>query len=196
MADSVPGSGKPIVQSLVEQIDWHWQNQARPRLDGLTDDEYFWQPVANCWNVRRRAPHSAEPQPGSGPFTVDFAWPEPVPAPVTTISWRLVHIIVGVLGARIASHFGGEPYDYFSYPYPGTAREAVDELDRLYARWLDGLRAWSLDDLAVQVGDAEPHDFREAPRLDLVLHIHRELIHHLAEIALLRDLYANRPLTG
>ena len=24
---------------------------------------------------------------------------------------------------------------------------------------------------------------------DLVLHIHRELIHHLAEIALLRDLY-------
>ncbi len=26
----------------------------------------------------------------------------------------------------------------------------------------------------------------------LVLHIHRELIHHLAEIALLRDLYAHR----
>ena len=24
---------------------------------------------------------------------------------------------------------------------------------------------------------------------DLVLHIHRELIHHLAEVALLRDLY-------
>ena len=24
---------------------------------------------------------------------------------------------------------------------------------------------------------------------DLVLHIHRELIHHLAELALLRDLY-------
>ncbi len=27
----------------------------------------------------------------------------------------------------------------------------------------------------------------------LVLHIHRELIHHGAEIALLRDLYAHRP---
>lgn len=27
--------------------------------------------------------------------------------------------------------------------------------------------------------------------LDLLLHINRELIHHLAEIALLRDLYAH-----
>jgi hypothetical protein len=26
----------------------------------------------------------------------------------------------------------------------------------------------------------------------LVLHIHREAIHHLAEVALLRDLYAHR----
>lgn len=29
---------------------------------------------------------------------------------------------------------------------------------------------------------------------DLVLHIHRELIHHLAEVALLRDLYQGRDL--
>lgn len=28
--------------------------------------------------------------------------------------------------------------------------------------------------------------------IDLVLHIHREVIHHGAEIALLRDLYARR----
>jgi hypothetical protein len=28
--------------------------------------------------------------------------------------------------------------------------------------------------------------------LELVLHINREMIHHLAEIALLRDLYAHR----
>jgi hypothetical protein len=24
-----------------------------PRLDGLTDDEYFWEPVAGSWSVRR-----------------------------------------------------------------------------------------------------------------------------------------------
>jgi len=30
------------------------------------------------------------------------------------------------------------------------------------------------------------------PLADLVTHIHREVIHHGAEIALLRDLYAHR----
>ena len=35
---------------------------------------------------------------GSGDFTIDFEWPEPEPVPVTTIAWRLGHIIVGVFG--------------------------------------------------------------------------------------------------
>lgn len=29
---------------LAEQLDWHWTNQLRPRLAGLTDQEYFWSP--------------------------------------------------------------------------------------------------------------------------------------------------------
>ena len=28
---------------------------AEPNLRGLTDDEYFWEPVAGMWGVRRRA---------------------------------------------------------------------------------------------------------------------------------------------
>ena len=36
---------------LVEQLDFHWKHALRPRLDGLTDDEYFWQPVPDCWTV-------------------------------------------------------------------------------------------------------------------------------------------------
>ena len=35
---------------LFEQLDWHWRTSARPRLDGLTDDEYRWEPVPGCWN--------------------------------------------------------------------------------------------------------------------------------------------------
>jgi hypothetical protein len=47
---------------LAEQLDWHWKAQLRPRLDGLTDDEYRWEPVAGCWNVRRReAPYVDSP---------------------------------------------------------------------------------------------------------------------------------------
>ena len=38
---------------------------------------------------------------------------------------------------------------------------------------------------------AAEHDWAAAPMLDLVLHINRESIHHLAEAALLRDLWAN-----
>jgi hypothetical protein len=30
---------------IVDQLEWHWQHQLRPRLDGLTDDEYLWPPV-------------------------------------------------------------------------------------------------------------------------------------------------------
>lgn len=90
-------------EQLTEQLDWHWQNQLRDRLSGLTDDEYFWEPSNGAWNVRPRGTSSAPMQGGSGDFTIDFAFPEPEPAPMTTIAWRLGHIIVGVLGARNAS---------------------------------------------------------------------------------------------
>lgn len=180
---------------LLDQLEWHWDNQLRARLEGLTDEEYFWEPVPG-WNVRRRGTASQRPdegyvQVGGGEFVIDFAFPEPSPAPVTTIAWRLGHVLVGILGARIAGHFGGTPHDYMTYDYPGTASEALRRLDDLHDQWVAGVRSWSDEDLEVPVGDAEP-GFEEKPRATLVLHIHRELIHHGAEIALLRDLYAHR----
>jgi hypothetical protein len=39
---------------LHAQLDWHWQHQLRPRLDGLTDEEYLWEPVPGCWSIRGR----------------------------------------------------------------------------------------------------------------------------------------------
>lgn len=39
---------------LNEQLTWHWTNQLRPRLDGLTDEEYLWEPVEGAWNLRPR----------------------------------------------------------------------------------------------------------------------------------------------
>jgi DinB family protein len=180
-----------LTGELVRQLDLHWRDAARPRLTGLTDDEYFWEPVPGCWNVRRRGDSSAPIAAGSGEFTVDFAFPEPVPAPVTTISWRLAHIIVGVLGMRIAGHFGGPPTDYQSYDYPGTAEAALKTLDELYATWTGRVGDLTPEQLAAPAGPTEG-PYAEHPMLELVLHINREMIHHLAEIALLRDLYAHR----
>ena len=44
--------------------------------------------------------------------------------------------------------------------------------------------------IRVPIGDKEP--FPEALMADLVLHIHRELIHHLSGVCLLCDLYLHK----
>jgi hypothetical protein len=173
---------------LVDQLDWHWRNQLRPRLEGLSDDEYFWEPVPGAWNVRPRGESTAPIAAGSGAFTVDYAVPEPDPPPVTTIAWRLVHILVGVFGVRNAAHFGGPPMTYQDFECPPAAAEALRQLDEAYARWVQGVRTV---DLATPCGAAEG-PYAEHPMAALVLHINREAIHHGAELALLRDLYRAR----
>jgi hypothetical protein len=174
---------------LLDQLDWHWQHQLRPRLEGLTDVEYLWEPVPGSWNVRPRGRSTAPIAAGSGAFTIEYAFPEPDPPPVTTIAWRLGHLLVGVLGARNAAHFGGPPVSYADFDYPGTAAGALAQLDDAYARWVDGVRG--IGDLGAPCGPAEG-DFADWPMAALVLHINREVIHHGAEIALLRDLYRAR----
>ncbi|MFK0263252.1 DinB family protein [Streptomyces angustmyceticus] len=180
---------------LRDQLAWHWTHQLRPRLDGLTDDEYFWEPAPDCWNVRPRGTGSAPVQAGSGAMTIDFAMPEPDPAPFTTIAWRLGHVIVGVLAMRNAAHFGRTPTDYQSFAYAGTAGAALAQLDAEYATWLAGVESLGETGLARPCGAAEG-PYAEWPMAALVLHIHRELIHHLAEVCLLRDLHRHtRPQT-
>jgi hypothetical protein len=176
---------------LAEQLDWHWTNQARPRLNGLTDDEYFWEPVKDSWSVRPRGESTAQMAAGAGDLTVEFAFPQPTPAPVTTIAWRLAHIIVGVLGMRNASHFGAPPTSYDTFTYAGSAGEALKQLDEAYQNWIAGVRGLDADGLARPCGPAEG-PYAESPMAMLVLHINREMIHHGAEIALLRDLYLRR----
>lgn len=170
---------------LAQQLDWQWQENVRPRLQGLSDDEYLWEPVPHCWSVRPRGQGVAD-EVGAGPFIIDFELPEPSPPPVTTIAWRLGHILVGVLGDRNARHFGGPPVSYQSYDYPPGAAEALSRLDEQYDRWITGVRG--LDDEALARSCREP-DFEAEPLAALVLHINREMLHHTAEIALLRDLY-------
>ena len=179
-------------EELAEQLDWHWRSQLRPRLDGLTDEEYFWEPVPGMWSIRPRGVGTAPIALGGGEFTQDFAWPAPEPAPVTTIAWRLSHLLVGVFGMRVASHFGCAPVDYQTYDYPGDAATALARLDGAYAGWIDGVRGLGADGLARPCGPAEG-PYAEASMATLVLHINREAVHHGAEIALLRDLYRWRP---
>jgi hypothetical protein len=173
---------------LAEQLDWQWREHLRPRFEGLTDEEYHWERVPGMWGIRPRGTSQAPISASGGEFTAGFAYPEPSPAPVTTIAWRMTHLIVGCFGQRAASHFGGPEVSYETYSYPGTADAALSELDASYARWMDGVRGLSAADLLRPVSPAEG-PYAEFPMANLVLHINREALHHGAEIALLRDLY-------
>lgn len=175
-------------EELDKQLSWLWDNHLRRRWDGLSDEEYLWEPVAGMWSVRPRGEGVAV-EVGSGDHIIDFAFPEPSPPPVTTIAWRMGHLLVGVFGSRLATYFGGAPVSYDAYDYPFTADDALDRIDAMYADWIAGVR--SLDEAAL----AEPcreEGHEQDTMAALILHIHREVIHHGAEISLLRDLYAWR----
>jgi len=172
-------------EQLSEQLDWYWRKNLRPRLEGLTDEEYFWEPVRGCWSIRPRGTSAITMSEGSGEWTMDYVFPGPVPAPVTTIAWRLAHIIVSCLGYRVGWYFGGQGVDSETFTYAGTADEALKQLDEMYGKWNAGVRDLSDADLEnpPMVG---PERF---PMENRILHVNRELIHHGAEISLLRDLY-------
>ncbi|MDY7000042.1 MAG: DinB family protein, partial [Actinomycetota bacterium] len=161
----------PLAPHLADQLDWHWRNQLRPRLDGLTDAEYFWSPVANCWAVHPDG-------------SLDYEFPPPEPAPFTTIGWRLAHVTVFVLGLRGHRYFDGPPVDPRTRPWAVDAPTALDQLDSAYRVWAEGVAGLDHERLFLPLGPAEG-PWSEKSMVDLVLHINREVIHHGAEIALL-----------
>ncbi|MDQ3737829.1 MAG: DinB family protein [Actinomycetota bacterium] len=179
---------------LVEQLGWQWDNHFRPRLDDLTDEEYLWEPVPACWSLRHRGDAVGAMSAGAGDTVADYEYPEPEPAPVTTIAWRMGHISIGVFGERAANHFGDGGVSYGATDWPLTATGGLALLDRWYRSWMAGVKSLDDDGLARPCG---PHEgpFADHPFSALVLHINREALHHAAEIALLRDLYGHHPST-
>jgi hypothetical protein len=167
------------------------------RLDGLSDEEYLWQPVRDCWTIRPA---------GDGVWRADLgptgATATPiVPPPVTTIAWRLWHL-------------GASPNPTFPRPLrPKTPAELIEEWFRLTLQssseavpdagtarrlvgeyWLgfaDAIGEWSDGDFLTVMGPAAGA-FAESTVLGLVVHIADELVHHSAEVGVLRDLYAHR----
>jgi hypothetical protein len=170
-----------IAGAVVDQIDWHWRGQLRPRLDGLSDDEYFWEPAPGCWTIR---PHEKG-------FIADWQWPPPDPPPFTTIAWRLFHMAGPCLDIRTRELFGGETVDWDTYPTPGTVADCLALLDDGYARWTSAIRALG-DERILEPMGPNAGEYAAEPFLGIVLHNNRELIHHGAEVALLRDLYRAR----
>jgi hypothetical protein len=169
----------PLVR---EQLDWMWSAVLRPRFDGLSDDEYLWEPAPGCWSLR--------PGP-DGRFQMDWARPAPEPPPVTTIAWRLFHVSSGLL-ARASFHFGDRTLTREAVEAPGTADAGLALLDRAYATWKAGTDA--LDEADLDRRSQGPPGTLDVqfPFAAVLLHVNREVAGHCLEVALLRDLYRAR----
>ncbi|MET8783999.1 DinB family protein [Streptomyces sp. NPDC004589] len=171
------------LRRLSGQLTWHWEHQLRPRLSGLEDAEYLWEPTADCWSLRARR---------DGTIAPDRAFPAPEPPPFTTIAWRMAHI-GQTLAQRADFHFGDRTSTLDRVPWPGlTAADGLAWIDRGYAYWCAGLD--SADDTLLSRRSEGPPGTADGryPFADVILHVNREVIHHGAEVALLRDLYRSR----
>jgi hypothetical protein len=150
------------------------------RLDACTEDEYLWEPVSDSWSVHAN---------GDGTFRGDWGLIFDEVPPVTTIAWRLSHIVDCLAGERCALILGVQPEpDIFADGLPGTAQAGREMLERAHAHWRGYIDATDSDRLLDASGPAAG-PYSEYSRTAFVLHILDEFIHHGAEIGVLRDLY-------
>ena len=155
----------------------------RRRLDGLGDDEYFWEPAPDSWNVRPR---------DDGTWWPDDAEPRPAHGPITTIAWRVAHITDILAQERNATWLGLAPVVPDDLSAEPTAAAAIERLDAPTRSGSSTSTRWTTPALWQRVGPVGGF-FADATRVAFVLHEIDELIHHGAEVALLRDLYAVPP---
>jgi hypothetical protein len=171
---------------------------ARERLDSLTDDEYLWSPVPVYWTLRPRGdPAGAPDASGPGEWLIDDEEHVGEPAPFTTIAWRLGHLANG-FASRSEWSFGAhrvDPDDVVDYA--PTAEGGLAVLWEAVQRFRDGVAATTEAELDRVGYSAMPHGLDpHVPFCSIVWWQTRELIHHTAEAALLRDLYAARNPDG
>ena len=162
---------------IIEQAQFHWDVHLWPRLASLTDEEFFWEPAPNSWTVH------TEPD---GVVVADTAWPPPDPAPVTTIGWRINHLIDNY-GRRANHYFGTTVPD----TVPSTAAAGLAQLELSYRTWIDTVSALDDDKIQAPLGP-KGGEYAMDPMAALIVHVARDGIHHGAEICLLRGLYRVR----
>lgn len=200
----------PRLIPLLEQFDFARERLANrmagPEVDSgdgvtieipaMTDDEYLWEPVPTCWSIRRRA---AGPGPGAtmlvgaGEWGRDSGRPSHAsPPPFTTIAWRLGHLSE-MLSLRADHTIGSHSLTRDDYRFSGDAAGALLAFDTGAAAWRAALV--SADDAALDMVGRSTYPNGSDPDdrfIETIWWVNQELLHHGAEIALLRDLYRAR----
>jgi DinB superfamily len=184
---------------------------------GLTDDEFFWEPFTTTWSIRRQD-QCRTPNPfGVGEWVADFEIPEPTPVPMTTIAWLYWHIgsMPGRLcdidllgGTRTMASGWTSPY-LTHHPIFTSAAEAVSQLRDGWQRLRGAIERAGDDQLEVTTAGytyaAEPPrgglcvagpPGPAHPATHFIAGTLTEVGHHGTQIGALRDVYAWRRLTA
>jgi DinB superfamily len=146
----------------------------RDRLEGLTEDEFFWKTVPKAWTIYEDRP---------GHWTYDYAIPDPIPPPVTTIAWQVTHLAT----TRFMYHewaYGAAKLTFPQLEIPDTVAGAI----KFLADGYQALRA----DLEVENDLDQPRktnwgEMWPAWRIFTTMTDHDAL--HSGTIGCLRDLY-------
>ncbi len=181
---------RPDVVSLVTgQLAFSWLD-LHQHLQDLPDEEYLWRPAPGALSVAPRG-QTGRRAVGAGEWVVEWPAGPDDPGP-RTIAWLVAHL-VEVFAERYEWTFGGHDLrrDDLELAHP-TAQAGVAALSEAVGRWREGVEALGAEEMwTVGRSQATPVD-QQAPFAHLVLHLNRELIHHGAEITVLRDLYRAR----
>jgi hypothetical protein len=164
-------------RSTETMLDHVWP-RIRGRLDGITDDEYLWEPVPGCWSVRQV----------DGSWEIERVIPPPSPPPVTTIAWRTWHIGIECLDGFSQRAFQVHALDLNPLEWYPRADDALAAMDAAWRCFSTCYRALDDKGMARALGPSFG-SWAESNVADLLLHIADEIIHHGAEIALMRDLF-------
>ena len=196
---SHPPDNVPIMEMRTDRVglllDQHESSIAisRERLAGLTDEEYFWEPVPDCWSVRRRGAAASPDAFGPGDWVLDWDRGHPRPEPFTTIAWRLGHL-VSMYVDRWEWTFGSRSIDpAVATDFPSSADKALAMLWEHADRLATSVAGMTDEQLDVPGYGQYPYGLDPGlPFVSIVWWMNRELIHHTAEVAPLRDIYLRR----
>jgi hypothetical protein len=175
---------------LLDQFDTSL-DIARSRMEGMTDEEYLWEPETGAWSLRHRSEARTKTPYGAGEWVMDWEEPEPEIVPVHTIAWRMGHLVNGFQGRWVWTW--GERREQPEPTFSPHAEEALATLWAAAARWREGVASLT-DEQMDMVGfgqypaGLDPH----IPFIGIVWWQNRELVHHTSELGLLRDLYRVR----
>ena len=194
------GKRASVLRNWMGLIDLYTLSRA---LDGLTQDEFDWEPHPGAWGLRRREACTTPNASGAddGEWVSDHDWAVVEAAdrgeatePMTTIGWLLNHFGAAP-GLTAELDFVGGPTvatpDVYARMWGHTIIPTVDEA---VARFREGWSrmAGALRDTTDEMleREVEGHPWKRGDRA--VSAMLNEVSHHGTQICVLRDLYAHR----